>query len=111
MEGCGRSIDWKELGSLEFEPIDHDRYPAIQLAHHVIELGGSAGAVLNAANEVVVEAFLTQILPFGSMGAIVEEVIAKSTISHLTDFGDVQAADKNARAIASELVASVGVNL
>jgi hypothetical protein len=45
------------------------------------------------------------------MGAIVEEVIAKSTISHLTDFGDVQAADKNARAIASELVASVGVNL
>jgi 1-deoxy-D-xylulose-5-phosphate reductoisomerase len=111
VEGCGRSIDWKELGSLEFEPIDDDRYPAIQLAHHVIELGGSAGAVLNAANEVVVEAFLTQILPFGSMGAIVEEVIAKSTISHLTDFGDVQAADKNARAIASELVASVGVNL
>ena len=110
-EGCGQSIDWKELGSLDFEPIDHDRYPAIHLAHHVIQLGGSAGAVLNAANEVVVEAFLAQVLPFGSMGAIVEEVIAKSTIFKLTDFGDVQAADREARLLTSELVASVGVNL
>ena len=95
---------------MDFEPIDHDRYPAIHLAHHVIQLGGSAGAVLNAANEVVVEAFLAQVLPFGSMGAIVEEVIAKSTIFKLTDFGDVQAADRDARLLASELVASLGVN-
>jgi 1-deoxy-D-xylulose-5-phosphate reductoisomerase len=109
-EGCIQSIDWNELGSLDFEPVDHDRYPAIQLAHHVIELGGSAGTVLNAANEVVVEAFLTQMLPFGSMGAIVEEVIEKSTISKLTEFGDVQTADRDARVLANELVASVGVN-
>jgi 1-deoxy-D-xylulose-5-phosphate reductoisomerase len=95
---------------LDFEPIDHERYPAIQLAHQVIELGGSAGTVLNAANEVVVEAFLTQMLPFGSMGAIVEEVIAKSTIFKQVDFSDVQSADRDARVLASGLVASVGVN-
>lgn len=110
VEGGSHPIDWKSLGSLDFEAIDLDRYPAIQLAHHVIELGRSAGAVLNAANEVVVAAFLAQVLPFGSMGAIVEEVIAKSTMYTLTNFGDVQKADRDARVLASELVASVGVN-
>ena len=108
--GVSQSIDWEQLGSLEFEPIDRDRYPAIDLAHLVIGLGGTAGAVLNAANEVVVEAFLEQRLPFGSMGVIVEEVVAKSTITKQSEFNAVQTADRDARLLATEIVASVGVN-
>jgi 1-deoxy-D-xylulose-5-phosphate reductoisomerase len=108
--GCGQTIDWERLGALHFEPIDRDRYQAIDLAHLVIRLGGTAGAVLNAANEVVVEAFLAQRLPFGSMGAIVEEVVEKSTIVKQSDFDAVQVADREARALANEIVDSVSVN-
>ena len=110
VEACGRTIDWNRLGSLDFEPIDRVRYPAIDLAHKIITLGGTAGAVLNAANEVVVAAFLAQTLPFGSMSAIVEEVVARSTISKQTDFDAVKTADEDARSLAIEITATVRVN-
>ena len=110
VEGCSRTIDWNDLGSLDFEPVDLDRYPAIGLAHEVIKIGGTAGTVINAANEVVVAAFLEHILPFGSMVGIVEEVLAKSTISRQFDFDSVATADEEARSLTTQIIASVRVN-
>lgn len=59
-----RKLNWAEAVRLEFEPPDWERFPALELGLQVAETGGTAGAVLNAANEVAVEAFLKGKLPF-----------------------------------------------
>ena len=108
--GGSLSVDWSKQQSLEFVPIQRDRYPAVRLAFDVMNQGGTAGAVFNAANEVVVEAFLEQSLPFGSMIAIVEEVLGNSSISDHVTFDSVVEADSEARKQASALIASHKVN-
>jgi 1-deoxy-D-xylulose-5-phosphate reductoisomerase len=67
--GIAERLDWNSRWQLEFEPPDRDRFPALDLGHHCAREGGSCGAVLNAANEAAVEAFLggelhfTEIVP------------------------------------------------
>ena len=51
--GVAKKLDWNTLKTLDFAPIDHERFPAIELAKHVIEHGGSAGATLNAILDVL----------------------------------------------------------
>ncbi len=55
---ASRRIDWAALRSLEFEPVDHDKFPLLRLAFRATRQGGTAGAILNAANECAVRAFL-----------------------------------------------------
>jgi len=110
VEGCCSALDWSSHQTLQFEEIDQERYPAVRLAYLVIEQGGTAGAVFNAANEVVVASFLEHSLPFGSMVAIVEEVLQASSISEYSDFSTVVKADHEARAKTAELVSSYKVN-
>lgn len=62
-----RKLDWSSLVRLEFEPPDLERFPAIGLGIKVATVGGTAGAVLNAANEVAVEAFLRGQLKFSEI--------------------------------------------
>ena len=57
-EGPAEKLDWKEAFSLDFMPPDFDRFPALRLGLEVARQGGTAGAVLNGANEGAVEAFL-----------------------------------------------------
>lgn len=67
--GLAAKLDWSKAWRLEFEPADLDRFPALALGHEVARAGGTSGAVLNAANEAAVEAFLggelhfTEIVP------------------------------------------------
>ena len=58
LDGCGPRLDWEALQSLEFEQLDHERFPSVSRAWDVIEAGGTSGAIFNAANEVAVSAFL-----------------------------------------------------
>jgi 1-deoxy-D-xylulose-5-phosphate reductoisomerase len=53
-----RKLDWTALRALNFEPVDHERFPLLKLAYRAIKQGGTAGAILNAANETAVTAFL-----------------------------------------------------
>ncbi|MEM8865571.1 MAG: 1-deoxy-D-xylulose-5-phosphate reductoisomerase [Planctomycetota bacterium] len=62
--GAATPTDWTQSMHLYFEPADHDRYPALGLGFDVVRAGGSSGAVLNAANEAAVEAFLDGDLHF-----------------------------------------------
>lgn len=62
--GLAKRLDWTQAFQLEFEPPDLDRFPALQLGHQCAESGGTSGAVLNAANEAAVEAFLAGELHF-----------------------------------------------
>ena len=69
-------VDLAKLGSLTFEAPDPERFPALRLAKEVLEAGGSAGAVLNAANEVAVAAFLENRLGFLGIAGLVETTLA-----------------------------------
>jgi 1-deoxy-D-xylulose-5-phosphate reductoisomerase len=63
-EGPAAKVDWTNPWSLDFEPPDRDRFPALDLGFEVATAGGTAGAVLNAANEAAVAAFLAGELAF-----------------------------------------------
>jgi 1-deoxy-D-xylulose-5-phosphate reductoisomerase len=92
-----------ELSSNElcFEKIDLDRFPAFGLAHECLERGGLFGAIVNAANEVAVEAFLAGRIPFGRMyplvSAAASSLAGDSHIGIARDLQDVLDADRQAR--------------
>jgi len=62
--GVAERLDWRSRWQLEFEPPDRERFPALELGYRCAKQGGTSGAVLNAANEAAVEAFLTGELHF-----------------------------------------------
>ena len=100
-------IDWTQKHSWTFEPIDSERFPAIELARRCGELGGGTTAIFNAANEVAVEAFLAEKIAFTEIVETVEKVVQKlgaSAPSRLRDLADVSAIEKDARTLASELL-------
>lgn len=97
LEGRSRRIDWAGLRSLAFEPIDHARFPAVSLAYHVMERGGTSGAILNAANEVAVEAFLAGRTGFRSITRHVEAALMDLPTREVRTLADVMEADAIAR--------------
>jgi 1-deoxy-D-xylulose-5-phosphate reductoisomerase len=99
--GVAKRLDWSALRRLDFEPVDHDRFPAVRLAHEVIRRGGSAGATLNAANEVAVHAFLDGRIPFGRIAQVVQEALAELPDRPLHALADAEAADAEARRFAA----------
>jgi 1-deoxy-D-xylulose-5-phosphate reductoisomerase len=70
-EGLAKKLDLKQAFTLRFEPPDFDRFPALGLAYSVAKLAGTSGAVLNAANEVAVEAFASGKITFGQISRLV----------------------------------------
>jgi 1-deoxy-D-xylulose-5-phosphate reductoisomerase len=74
-----KRLDLAELGSLTFEAPDPERFPALRLAREVLEAGGSAGTVFNAANEIAVAAFLEKRAGFLAIAGLVEATLAACT--------------------------------
>ncbi|HEX6489725.1 MAG TPA: 1-deoxy-D-xylulose-5-phosphate reductoisomerase [Candidatus Dormibacteraeota bacterium] len=66
----------EKVGRLDFHPLDEERFPAVRLARQAAAAGGSRPAVLNAANEAAVQAFLAHELPFGEIVRAVEEALS-----------------------------------
>lgn len=100
--GVSKRLDFGALGRLEFEPPDHARFPALALAYQAIEKGGTAGAILNAANETAVEAFIKSgrgesPMPFGRITELVGAALAQVPVRPLTALADCQAAEAAAR--------------
>ena len=75
--GVGQALRWDEARSLQFEPPDLERFPALRLGFEAARQGGSAGAVLNAANEAAVETFRAGRTTFGRIAAACETVLAR----------------------------------
>lgn len=101
------AMDWKQSHSWEFEPIDHDRFPAIELAKRCGELGGGLPAIFNASNEVAVEAFLNGSIAFTSIMECVEQSVQRlgsSNPSAIRDLSDVSAIEHDARTVAHEVL-------
>ena len=97
-------LDLAALGELTFRAPDEARFPATRLCRQAVEAGGSAPAVLNAANEVAVAAFLAGQIPFTRIAAYVAEVLARSTLPAPKSLADVIAVDSQARAMAREVM-------
>jgi 1-deoxy-D-xylulose-5-phosphate reductoisomerase len=105
---AGERIDPDKLGSLEFEPLDRERFPAVNLAYAAGRAGGSRPAVMNAANEIAVQAFLDERIPFTAITEIVSAVIEKHPGGGATSLDEVLDADARARTIAGELIETRG---
>jgi len=100
-EGCSRRMDWNSRFSLHFEPPDFARFPALRLAYEVAEMGGTAGAVLNAANEVAVAAFSAGKIKFGDIARIVAATINAHRLVQTPTLDDLLQADQWARQMAN----------
>lgn len=103
--GCSDAMDWSKLRGLSFEPVDFDRFPAPKLAYQVIEAGGTAGAILNAANEAAVKAFLERRITFGRIVELAEQALDKVPTQPLDGLEAVLDADRRARAFVADQLA------
>jgi len=99
-----RPLDLVFLKSLSFERLDDRRFPCVQLAYAALRAGGTACAVLNAANEIAVEAFLGGRLPFTAIPRVIRQTLEEVPVREATDLAAVLLADDRAREVASALV-------
>jgi len=76
LSGPAKRMDWKALSALRFEPPDRDTFPALELGFEVARAGGTAGAVLNAANEAAVARFLNSDLRFPDIARCCRAVLS-----------------------------------
>jgi 1-deoxy-D-xylulose-5-phosphate reductoisomerase len=86
-----------EVGRLDFEPVDRERFPALDLGYRAAEAGGTLGAVLNAANEVAVEAFLDGMLAFMDIARLAADVMERHELVAEPSLEEILAADRWAR--------------
>jgi 1-deoxy-D-xylulose-5-phosphate reductoisomerase len=105
VESGVQSLDLAQIGKLEFEPPDHARFPSLGLARTAARAGGTAPAMLNAANEVAVQAFLDRRLNFTGIAAVIDKVLQRLDSSPASSLGDVLDADAAARRMAVALIA------
>ena len=100
------ALDMFKVGRLDFETPDMQRFPCLRLAQEALRAGGTASAVLNAANEVAVQAFLDGSITFTAIAGIIESTLARVTLRAADSFEVILEDDAQARSCASELVAA-----
>ncbi len=97
-------LDLPALARLDFEQPDFGRFPCLALAYRALRAGGNAAAVLNAANEVAVAAFLADRLPFLGIAGLIAATLDAVPVAAMPDLDAILAADAQARAVATELL-------
>jgi 1-deoxy-D-xylulose-5-phosphate reductoisomerase len=110
-DGALPSLDLARAGRLEFLEPDHDRFPCLGLAYRALRAGGTLPVVLNAANEVAVDAFLDGKLGFTSIPRVIERTMNTHAVESVTTIDVVRRVDAwgrdKARAMAAELELTV----
>jgi len=102
-------LDLAALGRLTFAAPDPQRFPALRLARNALQQGGGCPTILNAANEVAVQAFLDKEIGYLDIARLVERTLESFDDTGLSTFDDVHNFDKEAREIAGGLIGSGGV--
>lgn len=95
-------LDLFRIGQLDFQAPDEERFPCLRLARQAAEAGGSAPAMLNAANEVAVAAFLEGRIRYLEIAGIIEEVLDHEPVTAVEGLDAVFAADAKARLLAGQ---------
>ena len=102
---CGvPSLDIFAVARLDFSPPDLQRFPCLRLAYQTVRAGGTSGAIMNAANEVAVQAFLERRLAFTGIARVVEQVMDSVPGGAAVTLDAVLEADKVARVSAQRFV-------
>jgi 1-deoxy-D-xylulose-5-phosphate reductoisomerase len=91
------AIDLARIGQLDFREPDRVRFPCLQLAFDVLHAGGSAPAVLNAANEVAVQAFLDKQISFSRISVLIAETLSRVPAASVDTLESLLAQDSKAR--------------
>ena len=97
-------LNLSKLCNLSFFLPDHKTFPSLNLAINALKSGGSAPTILNASNEIAVEAFLKKKISFLSISKIVDLTLNKSNICSLNTIEEVIESDNEARIMANEFV-------
>jgi 1-deoxy-D-xylulose-5-phosphate reductoisomerase len=95
--GLCKGVNWANVSALQFELPDADRFPALAFAQFVMRTGGTSGAIVNAANEEAVAAFLQNRIPFGGIARVVQQVIEAVASTRATTLEHVLQAEQLAR--------------
>jgi 1-deoxy-D-xylulose-5-phosphate reductoisomerase len=93
----GGRVNFPDLGQMSFFEPDPGRFPALRLAYDALEQGGTAPAVLNAANEVAVHAFLDGQISFPDISGLIEKTLSKHPPDASMEIGSIMEADRWAR--------------
>ena len=99
-------LNWAESARWTVDPPDFKKFPLLKIAYEAQETGGSATAVLNAADEIAVEAFLTGRIPFPAIAATVAETLDRAAAARPRSIQDMLEIDRASRSLAREVVAS-----
>jgi 1-deoxy-D-xylulose-5-phosphate reductoisomerase len=99
------SLDLFKVATMNFVAPDFERFPCLALAYQALRAAGTAPAVLNAANEIAVEAFLNQRISFLSIPRVIEDTLNVLPVNQVTCLEDVLTADAEARVTAQAWVA------
>lgn len=102
--GISRRLDLSQRFSLNFQPPDFERFPALQIAYDVARTGGTAGSVMNAANEAAVEAFMQGAITFGRIPELVADTIESHCLIRQPTLDELLQADQWARSHVSALI-------
>jgi 1-deoxy-D-xylulose-5-phosphate reductoisomerase len=109
MDAPTARLDLTKIGTLTFEEPDRAKFPALRLAEQALAKGGIATAVLNAANEIAVEAFLDGRIGFADIPAIVARCLdlseRRKAACNLASIDDILALDHEVRGLACDLIA------
>ena len=107
IESNVNDLDLIEIANLDFEAPDSQRFPCLKLAYDVASVGGDAPTVLNAANEIAVQAFLERKILFTQIGQVVDNTLSQFSFSEPVTLEDVQDTDKRARVISNEIIRQI----
>ena len=97
-------LDLIDIARLEFERLDRARFPCVDLAYAALRAGGTASAVLNAGNEIAVAAFLDGKVRFTDIPRVIAETLERVKSGTVSILDDVLEADREARAVAGNIV-------
>jgi len=99
-----KELDFTTVHDLSFEPVDLSRFPCLFLSYQALSAGGLAPTILNAANEVAVDAFLNHGIRFNQIAELVERVLNQTQVSGAMSLEGILEADKLAREHAQTMV-------
>jgi 1-deoxy-D-xylulose-5-phosphate reductoisomerase len=110
LPGAALAVDWSKAAEWEFQPLDEEAFPAVSLCREAGRRGGTAPAVLNAANEELVAAFLARRVPFLAIVDTVARVVADHDVVDEPDLAAVLDAEAWARRRTAEVLTTTGVS-
>jgi len=99
-----KPLDFYAMSNLTFEAPDYERFPCLRLATEALKTGGTAPCVLNAANEVAVDAFLNGKIRFTDIALVIEQTMGIFDFSSADTLDDILTADHQSRNIAEDLI-------